>query len=148
RRALAENRIEEAERLAREALDLLPAEANFHALAGDIEMRRGRPEAAIAHYERAIARNDAFFYFPLQQGIAEHQLGRMSAADASLQASVQLLPTADAYLTLGKIAEQRGDRAAALERYAQAAGSSSPSGQAAQDAIIRLDLPQNPEKYL
>src|SRR5690606_2785072 len=29
-----------------------------------------------------------------------------------------------------------------------AAGSSSPSGQAAQDAIIRLDLPQNPEKYL
>jgi TPR repeat protein len=61
---------------------------------------------------------------------------------------VQLLPTADAYYGLGTIAEQRGDRQAALEHYERAAGSSGESGKAAQAATVRLDLPANPGKYI
>jgi hypothetical protein len=49
---------------------------------------------------------------------------------------------------LGTVAEQRGDRAAALEHYSRAAQSDSPAGQAAQEAAMRLDFPQNPGKYL
>jgi beta-barrel assembly-enhancing protease len=46
------------------------------------------------------------------------------------------------------LAEQRGDRQAALEYYMQAAGSNSPAGQAAEEATVRLDLPNNPGRYL
>src|SRR5690606_8965641 len=92
--------------------------------------------------------NDGFFYYPLRKGLAHQRLRQWDAAETELQRSVAMLPTADAYNGLGAIAEQRGDRATALERYAQAAGSGSPAGLAAQDAVVRLDLPQNPAKYL
>ena len=62
--------------------------------------------------------------------------------------SVRLLPTADAIYALGTLAERRGDRQAALEYYTQAASSQSPAGQAAEEATVRLDLPNNPGKYI
>jgi beta-barrel assembly-enhancing protease len=49
---------------------------------------------------------------------------------------------------LGTLAERRGDRRAALEYYAQAAQSKSPAGQAAEEAAVRLDLPNNPGNYI
>ncbi len=36
----------------------------------------------------------------------------------------------------------------ALERYAEAARSSSEAGRAAQDAVVRLELPEQPENHL
>ena len=148
RQALAEGRHDEAERLAREAIRLQPAEGHFHALLGDIELARGRNADAIAHYREAIARNDRFFYYPLRKGIAHQRLRQWDQAEADLETSVSILPTAEAYYGLGLIAEQRGNRAAALERYALAAQSSSEVGQAARDRAVRLDLPQNPGQYL
>jgi len=148
RAALAEERFEDARRHADEALRLLPAEAHFHALHGDIDYEQRRFDSAVAHYREAIARNDLFFYYPLRKGFAHQQLRQWGDAEAELEKSVAILPTADAYYGLGAIAEQRGDRAGALERYALAAESSSPAGQAARDAAIRLDLPQNPGNYL
>jgi hypothetical protein len=38
--------------------------------------------------------------------------------------------------------------AAAIAHYRQAASASSPSGLSAQDAVVRIDLPQNPAAYL
>lgn len=147
-KALSEGRLDEAERHAREALRLLPAEGHFHALMGDIELERGRNAEAVEHYRAAIARNDRYFYYPLKKGIAHQRLRQWDAAEADLETSVSLLPTAEAYYVLGLIAEQRGNRAAALERYAAAAQSSSEVGQAARDRAVRLDLPQNPGQYL
>jgi hypothetical protein len=69
-------------------------------------------------------------------------------AQSNYQASLDLLPTADAYYGLGAVAERRGDRAVALENYRQAATSSGAAGQAAQEAVVRLDLPANPGQYL
>ena len=67
---------------------------------------------------------------------------------SSLERSVELFATADAHYELGTLAESRGDREAALEHYAAAATSNSEAGKAAQDAMVRLDLPQNPGRYL
>jgi len=58
------------------------------------------------------------------------------------------MPTAEAYYGLGAVAESRGDRAAALENYRQASQASGSTGQAAKDAIVRLDMPVNPGQYL
>jgi beta-barrel assembly-enhancing protease len=148
RAALAERRFDDAERLAGEALRLLPGEAQFHALRGDVDLAQQRYDAAAAHYRDAIARHDGFFYYHLQKGLAHQRLRQWDSAESDIERSIALLPTADGYFALGAIAEQRGDRAAALERYGLAAASDSPAGQAAQDATVRLDLPQNPGQYL
>jgi len=148
RAALADDRPADAERSAQQALRQLPAEANIHALLGDIDLKERRYADAVDHYEDAIARDDGFFYYHLQQGLAHRQLRQWEESRAELETSVGLLPTADAVYALGTLAEQRGDRQAALEYYTQAASSDSPAGQAAADATVRLDLPNNPGKYV
>jgi len=148
RTALREERTDEAERLAADAVRMLPAEAQFHALLGDIDYSRGRYQDTLAHYRDAVTRNDRFFYYNLRKGQAHQRLSQWSDAEAEFAASIALLPTADAYYGLGSLAERRGDRAAAMENYRLAAQSTSPAGQAAQDAVVRLDLPTNPGQYL
>ena len=148
RAALADDRLADAERSAQQALRLLPAEANVHALLGDIDLQQKHYDDAARHYGDAIARDDNFFYYYLQQGLAQRQLRQWEQSRASLETSVKLLPTAEAFYVLGTLAEQRGDRQTALEYYSQAAGSQGAAGQAAEEATVRLDLPNNPGKYV
>jgi len=148
REALAANEPDRARELALRALDAAPAEAAFHALIGDIDFRQRRYAEAADRFRAAQSRNPDYFYYPLRLGLSLRALEEPAAAEAQLLASVELLPTADAYYELGRISEARGDRAAALERYRAAAGSSSAAGKAAQDAAARLDLPQNPGAWL
>jgi len=148
RAALADDRPADAERFAEQALRLLPNEANIHALLGDIDLQQRRYADAVRHYDDALARDDNFFYYYLQQGLAHRQLRQWEESRMALERSVGLLPTAEAIYTLGTLAEQRGDRQAALEYYSQAAGSQGPAGQAAEEATVRLDLPSNPGKYI
>jgi predicted Zn-dependent protease len=148
RAALADDRPADAERAAQRALRALPAEANIHALLGDIDLSERRYEDAARHYADAIARDDSFFYYHLQKGLAHRQLREWQDARTELETSVSLLPTAEAIYALGALAEQRGDRQTALEYYAQAAGSDTPAGRAAAEATVRLDLPNNPGKYI
>ena len=148
RTALAEGDIDAAERLAREALRAVPDEGLFHALLGDAALERRRFSDAVGHFQDAIGRNNRFFYYRLRRGLAHERLMQWDDARIDLEASIALLPTADAHYALGALAERRGDRAAALENYRQAAGSSSAAGQAAQDAVVRLDLPANPGQYV
>lgn len=148
RRALADDNFESAEAQALEAARLVSGEGHFHALLGDIDYRQNRHAQAQAHYADAIARNEQYFYYHLQRGYARERLGRRDAAETDLRRSLALLPTAEGYYGLGAVVEQRGDRAAAIEAYRQAAQSSGAAGQAAQDAVVRLDLPANPGQYL
>ncbi len=148
RTALFEDRIADAAAHADRAVELLPQEAMFHALKGDIALQQQRYSDAIDHFGDAISLNDRFFYYHLQRGLAHSALDQLSPAEMDLYASLDLLPTADAHYTLGAIAESRGDIATALEHYGVAAGSGTPAGQAAEDAMVRLDLPRNPNRYL
>jgi predicted Zn-dependent protease len=148
RAALADDRSGDAERAAQQALRLLPAEANVHALLGDIDLQQRRYSDAVEHYEDAITRDDSFFYYHLQKGLALWRLDEAQGSRTALETSVQLLPTADAFYVLGTLAERRGDRQTALEYYTQASSSDSPAGQAAEEATVRLDLPNNPGKYV
>ena len=148
RKALAENNPAEAERQTRKAIQLEPREGHFHALLGDIDIGAKRYDQAVRHFSDAQTRNDQFFYYPLQRGLARKTLGSIDAAERDLQASVDLLPTANAYQALGEIAEGRGNVEQAKQYYAAAADNSSGAGQAAQDALIRLDMPENPGRYM
>lgn len=148
RKALAEKHADEALTLANEALTLFPDEAHFHALRGDARLFKDQYDMAITNYDRAITRRDGFFYYHLQRGIARNELGQTDGAVTDLERSLELLPTAPAHLALGKIKEQRGSTAEAIEHYKVIAKSGGEYGAAANAALARLEMPTNPSVYV
>lgn len=137
-----------ARSLAQEAAQLLPREGRFHELLGEISLAQKEPQAALAHYQKAIELNPDYFGSYLGGGVAQFQAGNHARAEEWLSKSAQLLPTAPAAYYLGTIARERGDKAKAMEYYRAAAGSQSHVGQLAAAEFVRMDLPQNPDHYV
>ena len=148
RKALSDKKPDEALALAEKALDLYPAEAHFHALRGDVRLVKEQYDMAVTNYDRAIARRDGFFYYHLQRGLVKHELGQTDAAVADLERSLDLLPTAPAHYTLGRIEADRGNKAAAIAHYKVVAQGGGDYGKAANEALARLDLSSNPANYI
>ena len=149
REALGEKDTDEALALANEALALFPEEAHFHSLRGDVRLVNKQYEMAITNYNRAINRRDDFFYFYLQRGIAEHELEQTDTAISDLQRSLEYLPTAPAHFTLGEIKEQRGPLEEAIGHYKIVAKSGTGEmAKAAYEALVRLELPTQPDAYI
>ncbi len=117
RKALSDDKPEEALALANKALDSFPAEANFHALRGDIRLTEKNYEWAVTNYTRAIDRRDDFFYYHLQRGLANNELKQTNNAVTDLERSIELLPTAPAHFALGQIAMQRGQSETARQHF-------------------------------
>ncbi len=137
-----------ARQLAEEALRIEPAEAKFHALIGDIDANNNRYASARSRYDRAIALNPQYFQFYLGRGLLSQTEGRLREAESDLTRSVNLLPTAPAYFSLGQMAANAGRTDQAIEYYKVAAGSSAPVGKRAAASMMRLDLPRNPGNYI
>lgn len=148
RKALADGQTDKALGLAEKALAAEPKEALFHALRGDVLYKQGRYQDAVTNYDRALERNNSYFHYYLQRGLAFQQLGQRDKAVADLEYSTKLLPTAPALNALGKTSLAQGDRARAKQYFAAAAESKSQPGQEAAASLVRLDLPDNPQKYL
>jgi tetratricopeptide (TPR) repeat protein len=134
--------------LAEEALALQPKEPLFHSLRGDIRLKQGRYKDAVTNFDRALALDDSYFHYDLQRGLAYEKLGNPQLAQADLQRSTQYLPTAPALNGLGQLALKQGDTNAAKEFFASAASSQSEAGQKAKSALVRLDIRDNPGKYV
>ncbi len=137
-----------ARSLAQDATQLLPKEGRFHELLGEISLAQKQPQDALPHYQKAIDLNPDYFGSYLGAGVAQFQAGNHGKAEEWLSKSSQLLPTAPAAYYLGTIARERGDRAKAMEYYRAAAGSQSRIGEMAAGEFVRMDLPQNPDKYV
>jgi predicted Zn-dependent protease len=148
RKALAEERLDDALAKADAALDLFSGEAHFHALRGDIRFVQKNYDWAATNYTRAIERRNDFFYYHLQRGLARKELGQQDAAVVDLERSLQLLPTAPAHLALGDISRDRGDFPGAIEHYRVVAKSGGDYGKAAAVQLARLELSSNPSAYI
>jgi predicted Zn-dependent protease len=148
RKALEAGKTAEALTLAEQALAVEPREALFHALRGDVRFKQGRYQDAVDNYDRAVERNNTYFHYYLQRGLAFQELGQRDKAVADLEYSAKLLPTAPALNALGKSSLAQGDREQAKQYFAAAAESRSQSGKQAAAALVRLDLPDNPQQYL
>src|SRR5687768_1940832 len=148
RKALKSKNADLALAKANEAIRLLPGEAHFHALRGDAFLVKKLLPAATDAYTEAIARNDGFFYYYLQRGLIAENRKQDGRARQDLETSIKLLPTGAAYYALGNIASRAQNLDAARQYYAKAAGSEGEIGQAAGLALMRLELPQNPGKYI
>lgn len=147
-KALANGDAAQAKTLVEKAIAIEPHEGHFHSLLGDIEQNDKRFTAARRFYDKAIRLNGNFFYYYLQRGLLNERLKANAAARQDLERSVKLLPTADAYNSLGNLARSERQFAAAKQYYAKAAGHNSEAGQAAFGALVELDLPDNPTKYI
>lgn len=147
-KALAEGDTRKAQALVKKAIAIEPGEGHFHSLLGDIERKNKKPGAARRHYDKAIALNGDFFYYHLKRGLVNEQLNNRSAARRDLERSVKLLPTANAFNALGNIAREERKYDQAKQYYAKAADHDSTVGKAAFAALVELDLPENPGKYL
>ena len=148
RKALTDKKTDVALAKADQAIRLLPGEAHFYALRGDAQLVQKNYAEASRAYTEAISRNDNFFYYYLQRGLIAERQRDDAAARRDLETSIKLLPTGPAYYSLGNIARRAGQLGQAKEYYAAASGAQGEVGTAATAALMKLDLPENPGKYL
>jgi predicted Zn-dependent protease len=137
-----------ARRLTHEAVKLEPRESRFHGLLGDLAMAEKNPRAALPYFQKAGELDPGYFKPMVQAGVAHYQLGNRAAAEPLLTKSMQLVPTAPAAYYLGRLSEDRGNTAEAVQYYKMVASTKSPIGEEALGRLVRLDLAQNPETYL
>lgn len=137
-----------ARRLALDAVQLLPREARFQELLGDLALAEKKNAEALPFYEKAVQLDDGYFGAYLGGGIAQYRLGNKTKSQEWLEKSNSLLPTAPAAYFLGSIARERGDTAGAMRLFQAAAGSESEYGKLAATEFQRIDLPQNPGNYI
>jgi tetratricopeptide (TPR) repeat protein len=148
RAALADKNGELALKKANEAIRIFPDEGHFYALRGDARIVNKQYKEAVPQFDEAIQHRDDFFYYYLQRGLLYQELGNDELAARDLQKSVSYLPTAPAHMGLGRIAAERGNRAAAIEHFKVVAAGQGPAAEAARASLARLELPQNPGAYL
>jgi len=148
RKALAAGDTATALEAAEKALRIEPLESQFHALRGDVRAAQGRWGDARINYDRAVSLHPGYFYPLMRRGQAHYALDDNALAADDLERSLELLPSAPAFNTLGNIRLQAGQRDEAIELFRVAAQSDSPDGRAAARSLVRLDLPQHPSRYI
>ena len=137
-----------ASKLAAEATRLVPKEARFPQLQGDLLLAGKKPKEALAYYEKAIALDDNYFASYLGAGTAQYKLRAGDRGKAMLTRSAELLPTAPALYYLGSIARDAGNRDQAMQLFKGATGSKSELGKQARVEYARLDFAENGTKYI
>lgn len=148
RKALKNSEITTANRLAEKAIKLEPKEAIFYGLLGDIERKKHDFSKARQLYTTAIDLNPDFFYHYLQRGKTNEELNSPQEAQADLERSVALLPTADAYYILGNLSRAAGEKTTAIDYYSKVAKTKGELGAQAYGELVELDLASNPAKYI
>lgn len=145
---LSDDKIEEGERKLDQAIALMPREARFYGLKGDIALMQRRYGAAIDYYNQAMARDDDYFDYYLGRGMAYSRQGNDARAKSDLEASIALLPTAIAANELGTMALAANDRGNAKQYFQMAAAAPGDMGAQAQANFMRLDVADNPTAYV
>ncbi|WP_455211363.1 M48 family metalloprotease [Kaarinaea lacus] len=147
-KALKDNDPEKALALADKAINIEPRESQFYGLKGDVFAMKKQWSKAEDFYTTALEKNNQFFLFYLQRGLTREKLNKLNGAKTDLTKSIELLPTAPAYATLGDIALKENDTKAAKEYYAKVASNDSELGKKAATALAKLDMSDNPLKYI
>ncbi len=130
------------------AIQIEPQEGHFHSFLGDIERSKGNNRAARKYYDKAVSLNKSFYYYRVRRAQVNQLLGSDARAKSDYEYSMTLLPSAEAQFGLGTLEKKSGNIEKAKQYYAQAAQSNSPTGKKAMDALLSLDLSDNPQNYL
>ena len=130
------------------AIAIEPKEPRFYGLRGDILAAEHHYKLATRQYNEAIDKDPHYFAYYLGRGLARAKLGEQTAAKTDLVRSNQLLPTAVASKELGQLSLAAGNTTLAKQYFQAAMNAQGAVGQAAGKAFVKLDLPDNPAKYV
>ena len=118
-----------------DAIRLLPREAMFYSLRGRIYQEQGNLKKASEDFDKAVSLYPEMFTYRLHNGLNALKLNNLDEARENLTRANQVVPTSIAYLRLGDIAVQQGDRNEALAYYSKAAEA---GGEIAEEAKRKL----------
>jgi predicted Zn-dependent protease len=130
------------------AIRIEPDEAIFYSLRGEIKAAQDNDKAALKDLDRAVELNPEYYRPLLARGLIRDEVEDARGAIRDLERSVALLPTAEGYYGLGRAAQLTGKRDQAIRYFRTAASSKSNVGTLAQAELARLDLQDNPARYL
>ncbi|RED49903.1 M48 family metalloprotease [Aestuariispira insulae] len=147
-KALKKKRTQDALTLANQALSIDPRNAEANALMAAAYYQEGDEARAEASMSKAIKKKDGFYRYYEDRAQIRMKQGDTSGARADLERSTRLLPTANAHFALGQLAMNAGDSRAAISHFKLASQDKSKLGQRASANIAKLDLPQNPGRYV
>ncbi len=139
-KAASEKQYDQALGLVEQAIAKQPKENLFWELKGQLLMQKKQPGEAVAAFDRSIRANPEFFRPLVYRGLLHKQQNNASQARADLEKSRTLLPTQLASYHLGELAQQRGDRQAAIGYYQEAASGGGELGEAAQAKLSQLGV--------
>jgi predicted Zn-dependent protease len=130
------------------ALSIEPRESIFHALDGDLYAEAKQNGPALRAFNKAVELDDAFFYPLLRRGELRIDMGEPQAARTDLEASLAMLPTAQAHYLLGNLDRSSGQAESARAHYEQASQSESEAGKRAQKELVLMDIDNNPGQFV
>jgi len=135
----SEGKFEAALDQVNKAIKLEPREAMFFALRGRIYRGMEQPEKAKADFDKAVSLYPEMFQYQLYSGLNELELNNLGKAKSHLEKANQVVPTSIAYLRLGDIARQQGQRKEAVAYYSTAAEAGGDVGAEAQRKLAELN---------
>ena len=135
----SEGKFEAALDQVNKAIKLEPREAMFFALRGRIYRGMEQPEKAKADFDKAVSLYPEMFQYQLYSGLNELELNNLGKAKNHLEKANQVVPTSIAYLRLGDIARQQGQRREAVAYYSTAAEAGGDVGAEAQRKLAELN---------
>lgn len=103
-KALKKEEFTQALTLANKAIHLVPQEALFYSLQGDVYAKRDEKDQALNAYQTAIQKNPEYFYYYHQRGLLFEKMGKKLEAKADLEKAQKLLPTETAASALKRLA--------------------------------------------
>jgi len=131
-----------------EAIEIEPREALFHSLKGSIYEKQGKSELALKEHNQATSLHPEQFSYFLRRAETQESLGNLTAAKQDYERSLKLLPTSVAALELGNLYQQSGNTQRARTLYSEASTSSGTFGTQAKVQLAKLEINEQPEKYL
>ncbi|MCZ7566661.1 MAG: tetratricopeptide repeat protein [Burkholderiales bacterium] len=119
--ALADGRLDQAERALAEIVRLNPREHFAWSMLASLALQRGEADLALVHAQRAhvLDRRNAAYLNLL--AVVQAEAGQLDRAEATARRALREQPSyAEAHYNLGKVLEKRGDLAAARRAYERA----------------------------
>jgi len=134
--------------LINKAIEIEPKEALFRSIKGEIYEKQGKSKQALSAHNKATELNPNQFSYFLNRANTYLSLNQNENAQADFKHSMSLLPTSSAALELGNLYQLAGQKGKAINYYTQAASSQGQQGSEARKYIARLEINDNPNKYL
>lgn len=104
-KALADNRLNEAEKLIKEAIEIEPKEAQFRSLAGSIFQANGKSDLALAEHNKATKLNPEQFSYYLARGESLAAQGKYNLALIDFKKSMSIVPTSKALNYINQLSQ-------------------------------------------